>query len=435
MSHTIDAKDLRVGMFVMLDGGWLSHPFPLSNFRIATPEQLQKVRALGLQRVRWSPEKSDLVDAVGVAATAAAPDFRGASDESGTEALARQGSEDEAQRVHRQRLQQQIEATRRCEQQHAEAAKAWRDAMALVAAQPRDAAARSEQLTCALLDKMLVDQDINIRLVACSGDHEASHALNVGVVSLLIGRKLGLPENELMELGVGALMHDVGKLDVAERFRHAEHGFNGHEQAAYRDHVAKGVAAGQRMGIAAGAMRVLAQHHEHADGSGFPLKLAGDRITMPARIVALINRYDNLCNPQSRAQPLTPHEAVSVLFTQSRGTFDSTVLNTFIRMMGVYPAGSLVQLTDDRFALVVAVNASRPLRPLVLVHDPRVPRHEALMLDLVTQPDVGIRRSLPAAKLPSASIEYLDPRCRVSYYFEPLARPAAEQGVPVELAA
>ncbi len=424
MSATIAVEDLRVGMFVMLDGGWLSHPFPLSSFRISTPEQLQTLRSLGLQRVRWSPEKSELrpdtltgLPVPGGPAGGASPADAGAA--------AGRRPETEAQRESRRRLQEQLEAAQRCERQHAEAAKAWRESMDLAGPHPQAAAARSEQLTRALLDKMLVDQDIGIRLVAGSGDRAASHALNVGVISLLIGRTLGLPESELMELGVGALMHDVGKLEVADRFRHAEDGFNANELAAYRDHVAKGVAVGQRMGVSAGALRVLAQHHEHADGSGFPLKLAGERITMAARIVALINRYDNLCNPQSRTPQLTPHEAVSVLFAQGRNRFDPAVLNVFIRMMGVYPAGSLVQLTDDRFALVVGVNSSRPLKPRVLVHDPKVPRHEALVLDLETQPNLGIRRSLPAAKLPPAAIEYLDPRPRVSYYFEPLARAEA----------
>jgi len=254
------------------------------------------------------------------------------------------------------------------------------------------------------------------------GDRAAAHALNVTIVSLLIARTLGVSEAELMDLGIGALMHDVGKADVPERFRHAEEGFNANELNAYRDHVVKGVALGQRMGLSAGALSVLAQHHEHADGSGFPLKIAGERITMASRVVALVNRYDNLCNPQARTLALTPHEAVSVLFAQGRQRFDATVLNAFIRMMGVYPAGSLVQLTDDRFAIVVGVNSSRPLKPRVLVHDAHVPRREALVLDLERCPNLGIRRSLPAAKLPALAIEYLDPRPRVAYYFEPLVR-------------
>jgi HD-GYP domain-containing protein (c-di-GMP phosphodiesterase class II) len=433
MSATIAVEDLRVGMFVMLDGGWLSHPFPLSSFRITTQEQLATLRGLGLQQVRWSPQKSALLDESAAGADGGAD--AGPAVDSPSSAAQHQAQE-AAAALRKRSLQQQLESSQRCERQHAEAAKAWRESIDLVTARPQHAAQQSEALTRALLDRMITDDDIAIRLVAGTGDRAASHALNVGVISLLIGRTLGLPEAELMELGVGALMHDVGKLEVADRFRHAEDGFNANEVAAYRDHVAKGVAVGQRMGIATGALRVLAQHHEHADGSGFPLKLAGESITMASRVVSLINRYDNLCNPQSRTPQLTPHEAVSVLFAQGRNRFDPAVLNVFIRMMGVYPAGSLVQLTDDRFALVMGVNSSRPLKPRVLVHDPKVPRHEALVLDLETQANLGIRRSLPASKLPPAAIEYLDPRPRVSYYFEPLARVAAANGdAPIEMAA
>jgi hypothetical protein len=106
------------------------------------------------------------------------------------------------------------------------------------------------------------------------------------------------------------------------------------------------------------------------------------------------------------------------MFAQTRSKFDATMLNAFIRMMGVYPAGSVVQLTDDRYALVVSVNSTRPLKPRVLVHDPKVPRDEALHLDLETAPDLGIRRSIRAAQLPPAAMDYLAPRPRVAYFFE-----------------
>jgi len=410
MASTIAVDDLRVGIFIQLDGGWLSHPFPLSSFRIASQEQISTLRELGLRQLRWVPEKSDLP-----------PDAAGLGDAQAAADAAALAAQSEVQRL-RQELQAQRGAAQHCERQHAEAATAWREASDAVSARPQEAARTTERLTRAILDKMLVADDIGIRLVPGVGDRAAAHALNVTIVSLLIARTLGVSEAELMDLGIGALMHDVGKADVPERFRHAEEGFNANELNAYRDHVVKGVALGQRMGLSAGALSVLAQHHEHADGSGFPLKISGERITMASRVVALVNRYDNLCNPQARTLALTPHEAVSVLFAQGRQRFDATVLNAFIRMMGVYPAGSLVQLTDDRFAIVVGVNSSRPLKPRVLVHDAHVPRHEALVLDLERCPDLGIRRSLPAAKLPAPAIEYLDPRPRVAYYFEPLVR-------------
>jgi hypothetical protein len=104
-------------------------------------------------------------------------------------------------------------------------------------------------------------------------------------------------------------------------------------------------------------------------------------------------------------------------------------------MMGVYPAGSLVQLTDDRYAMVVGINSTRPLKPRVLVHGASGQRQGprgtsgavAQLLDLELQPDLGIRRSLAASKVPPPVLAALDPRPRVSYYFEPLnvmSRPA-----------
>jgi hypothetical protein len=87
-------------------------------------------------------------------------------------------------------------------------------------------------------------------------------------------------------------------------------------------------------------------------------------------------------------------------------------------MMGVYPPGSVVQLIDGRYAIVVSVNSVRPLKPRVIVHEPSVPRHEALILDLETEPSVGIRRSLRPVGLPSDALEYLAPRQRIAYYFE-----------------
>ena len=416
MSSTIAIDELRVGIFVQLEGGWLSHPFPLSSFRITSADQIATLRGLGLARVRWVPEKSDLPQAV----TAAVADDVGGHFADAHAVAAEKTPAEHAAEHRRAQLSAQREAIQRCERQHAEAANAWREANDAVAAQPKLAGRTTETLTRAMLTKMLEADEIGIRLVAGAGDRAAGHALNVSVISILIGRTLGMSEPELVDLGMGALMHDVGKQEVPDRFRHHDESFSASEVNAYRDHVSKGVSLGLRMGLSAGAMSVLAQHHEQIDGNGFPLRLTADRMTTSSRLVALVNRYDNLCNPQARGLALTPHEAVSVLFAQGRSRFDATALNAFIRMMGVYPAGSLVQLTDGRFAMVVGANSSRPLKPRVLVHDARVVRNEALVVDLEHEPNLGIRRSLPSNKLPAAALEYLDPRPRVSYYFEPL---------------
>ncbi len=416
MSQTIAVQDLRVGMYVHLDLGWMSHPFPLSSFRIVSADQIATIRGLGLKQLRWVPEKSELAGGL-IAAAAAPPQPETAS---AAPAAAEESLAQAAARLRREQLAEQRAALLHCERQYGEAGRAWREATDAVLAQPVLARTSAEALTGALLDKMLGDGEMCIRLLSNgAGDRATAHALNVAVISLLMGRSFGMPRDEMMDLGVGALMHDVGKLDIADRMRHLDDGFTSAEVHAYREHVATGVAQGRRMGLSAGALLVLAQHHELADGSGFPLKLAADRMATASRIVALVNRYDNLCNPPQIARALTPHEAVSMLFAQARTKFDATVLNAFIRMMGVYPAGSVVQLTDDRYAMVTSVNSSRPLKPRVMVHDPKVGRDDALLLNLETEPDIGIRRSLAPGKLPRDAQEALSPRPRVAYFFEP----------------
>jgi HD-GYP domain-containing protein (c-di-GMP phosphodiesterase class II) len=447
MTSTIAVEELRVGMYIHLEGGWLSHPFPLSAFRLSSLDEIATLRRLGLREVRWVPARSDLA-VVGLAGPAypandtdragdAAPPARAAP----PAPPAAEPGEDRAAQQRREWLTAQREAAQRCERQYTEAAKAWREATEGVASQPQQAGRTTLALTQAMLDKMLAAQDVGIRLVGSGGDRAAAHALNVAVVSMLIGRTMGLADTDMLDLGVGALLHDVGKQDLPDRLRQLEDGFNAAEINGYRDHVARGLLAGQRMGLTPGALAIIGQHHENADGSGFPLRITADRMSHGARIVAIVNRYDKLCNPATRAVALTPHEAVAMLFAQSRSRFDPPVLNAFIRMMGVYPAGSLVQLTDDRYGMVVGVNSSRPLKPRVLVHGAGAaapaggrrapPSPSTQLVDLEVMPDLGIRRSLPAAKVPPAVLAALDPRPRVAYYFEPLSQHSA----PMELAA
>lgn len=463
MSAKIAVDELRVGMFVHLDLRWWAHPFALSSFRLTSPDQIATIRGLGLTQVRWSPEKSSLDshsdattsaaaandEAVAEAAAPASgqdssaqvlPDAKAFDIATSAEAVAQRVAPDEATmaqgvgvvqgretqaaaaRAHERRLQlaAQREANRVCARQYGEAAKSLKAATDCAFSQPEGARTAADGLTRALLDKMLIDGELCIRVLGeARADRATAHALNVAVISLLMGRVFGFKEQEMLDVGVGALLHDVGKLELPDRVRQADLYAAPADQALYREHVMRGVAVGKRMGLTPGALLVIGQHHEMADGSGFPNKLNVDRMNAAARIVALVNRYDNLCDPALPAHALTPHEALSLIFAQTRSKFDASMLNAFIRMMGVYPPGSVVQLTDDRFALVTQVNSTRPLKPRVLAFDPQMPADEALHLNLEQHSDLGIRRSLRAQQLPDDALHYLSPQQRVIYFFEP----------------
>lgn len=406
----VDVGLLRVGLYIELDVGWMSHPFPMGSFKISSQKQIDTIRNLGLLRVRCIPSKSDPEVAVPAVQEEAAPvDVR-------QQAVLR---EKEQRSLQAAALAAQDRRLVVCERRFGESVRLYRKAMDLVQTQPKVVAEKCEAMVGSYVADLLDQGEASIRLLSeAAGDKSSMHPVNVTIVSLLLGKAMGLSAGELQDLGVAAFLHDIGKVKLPDRVRWVEENFSTAEYRMYQEHVAQGVLLAKAMELRPGAQLALAQHHELTDGSGFPMKLKGDAMSTAGRILALVNRYDNLCNPSRPAAALTPHEALSLIFAQFKTRFDVAALSAFIRMMGVYPPGSVVQLIDDRYAIVVSVNSARPLKPRVIVHEPSVPKHEALILDLEHAPQLGIRRSLKPTSLPSSAMDYLAPRQRICYFFE-----------------
>ncbi len=422
----IDVADLRVGDYVYLDLGWMDHPFALNSFRIGSQEQIETIRGLGLERVRYSPEQSlpqptAVVSGMDVAAPAAnaattsraaAPGARGtASGDSAAEAAVRE--------QRRQRLQAQRASLQRCETRFADATGAYRRIMDAARARPAMVQQQCDAVITTLLSEMNERDETAIRLLSeKAGEKTSLHAINVTVISLLLGQALNFGPEQMQQLGAGALLHDLGKMDLAESLRWRDEHYSAAERLLYREHVAHGVNIARKIDFPREVQLIIAQHHEFDDGSGYPLGLKADQIFEPARVVALVNHYDNLCNPGNPGLAVTPHEALALIYAQGKHQFDARALALFIRMMGVYPPGSVVELSDGRFALVASVNSTRPLRPHIVIHDPEIPADEALIVDLEQEPLLGIRRSIKPLQLPRAAFDYLSPRKRLCYFFE-----------------
>ena len=411
LSESIDVAQLLPGMYIELEVGWLAHPFPTNQFRISTQKQIDTIRGMGLQQVRIYPAKSlqpgDNNSPTVTSLRVNRPDAQ--------ELASRQ---QEAER-RRQQLAAQEREQMACERRFGQTVRQYKQALEQVHSRPREVMAQCRSMVEGFVTDMLGSGESAIRLLSDSmGDRLALHPVNVSVIALLLGKQLGLNASELTDLGLAAFFHDIGKSELPDRVRWLEDSFSAHEHKAYQEHVAHGVILGKRLELPPAALVAIAQHHEMADGSGFPKRIQGESMSQLAKILALVNRYEGLCNPSRPVTAITPHEALALIFAQYRTRFDSAVLRTFIRMMGVYPPGSVVQLSDERFATVVSVNSARPLKPRIFVFDPQVPKHEALLLDLENTPELGIKRSLKPSSLPRAALDYLSPRQRICYFFE-----------------
>lgn len=408
----MDCKLLRIGLYVELDVGWLAHPFPVGSFKITSAKQIETILGMGLERVRVNLARSDPSEPL-------EPVAKPVVDAATTERVQAAARAAALRQQHAEQLAAQQRSLLVCERRFGDAVKQYRKVLETIPTQPTAAAEHCKALVNSFVGDILCEGDSAIRLLSeAAGDKSSMHPVNVTVVSLLLGKAMGLPQAYLVDLGMAAFLHDVGKAQLPDRVRWLEENFSTAEYKLYQEHVAISVQVGKSMELSTGALLAIAQHHELTDGSGFPSRVKGESMTVAARILALVNRYDNLCNPSRTAAAMTPHESLSLIFAQLKTRFDTTALSAFIRMMGVYPPGSVVQLVDERYGMVVSVNSSRPLKPRVIVHEPGIAKHEALILDLEHAPQIGIRRSLKPTALPSAAMDFLAPRQRVSYFFE-----------------
>ena len=137
-----------------------------------------------------------------------------------------------------------------------------------------------------------------------------------------------------------------------------------------------------------------------------------------AKVAAIANRYDELCNSATPGQTRTPYEALSLMYSQQRNQFDATGLMVFVRCVGICPLGTLVALNNGVIGMVTSVNSSRPLKPSVQIYDPNVPKDEAIIIDMEKEPDLVVARTLRPSELDPDPRGYLSPKKRMTVFFD-----------------
>lgn len=231
-----------------------------------------------------------------------------------------------------------------------------------------------------------------------------AHGVKVAIYLLQLGRHLGFPPEQLANLGALGLLLDLGKIKVDRDLLLKPGKLTPVEFVRVKAHVELGVKALDDSGNVDPDVREgIAQHHERMDGSGYPRGLAGPMISIYGRMAAVADSFAALTSLRPYAPPLPAYDALKILYGDVATHYHAPLVEQFVQAIGVFPAGSLVELSSGEVATVLAHNRIRRLEPRVLVlTDPdKKPIHDPMALDLLLQPkaadgsDIKIVRGLP----------------------------------------
>ena len=421
----ISISELRVGLYIKIEGSWFSHPFPTNTFKVKYQKELSTLRGLKKVTILYDPEKSD-PEGLNEEADESGEGGDGSLSSNG------EGSSEADSAIQEELVQQKIELQqdyrnyqeqlRKVEQDYNEVLREGKVMLQdLSSGSPRGLLTAKKMIGS--LNDILVDNNSSRALMNLMGANETGeefllHSLNVCTLSILIARDLGLKRHEIEKIAMGAMLHDIGELKYSgEMLLKKSTCSSAETKAILKKHPRYGKETlATYPNFPHEALDIVSQHHERLNGTGYPLGLKESGITQYAKIVMVADAYDELCNHPDPKKSLTPSEALSFLYTKERSTMWSDAVVTLIRQLGVYPPGSLVVLSNDSMGLVTSVNMEKRLRPIVMVYSKDIPKEEAMILDLAREEDITIKEGIRPRELSPEIREYLNPRRIISYY-------------------
>ncbi len=201
-----------------------------------------------------------------------------------------------------------------------------------------------------------------------SDEYTAEHSLRVAIFSIALGRELGLRQGELEHLGMCGMLHDVGKIKVPSAILNKPGALTPHEMRVMQSHASEGrklLMSNQQ--VTAAAVDVAFSHHERLDGRGYPRGLDAPRIPHFAKIVAVVDAYDAINSDRPYSKGKSSLEALRILFEASGSQFDEELVKVFVRRIGIYPPGEIVEMSNGEVGIIIACSPLSKLKPKVLL--------------------------------------------------------------------
>lgn len=247
-------------------------------------------------------------------------------------------------------------------------------------------------------------------------EYTALHSVRVCILALTFGRHLEMSRDELNLLGVGALLHDVGKMKIPSEILNKEGKLTDQEFAIIKTHVPLGVEVLENSpGISKYSIEVAENHHERYSGGGYASGINGNSIGVFGMIGGVVDCYDAITSDRTYHKGMTSYEALSKMYQWRTSAFHPGLVEQFIQCMGVYPIGSLVELSTGAIGVVATVNRERRLKPrVVLVLNPEKQKYDAvkvvdLMQETINNPKGApeIKKVIPAGEYGILPTDYL----------------------------
>jgi HD-GYP domain-containing protein (c-di-GMP phosphodiesterase class II) len=199
-------------------------------------------------------------------------------------------------------------------------------------------------------------------------DYAYNHSVSSSIWAAAFGRNLGLPLKKIQMVAMGALLFDVGKTKLPEKLILNPNQYNAVEHNLVKKHVDYSLEIVKSIdGISDEIIEMIATHHERNDGTGYPHGLKGSDIPIFGKMAGIIDSYDAIISDRPHASAISPHDAIKELYSWSGKDFQAELIEQFIQVVGVYPVGTLVELSDGRVGVVVAHNRARRLKPKVML--------------------------------------------------------------------
>lgn len=357
MKKTIALDQLKVGMYVYdLDQYWATHPFAWQCFMVEDADTLATIRASAISELAIDPSQGADVD---------------------QQAKAEQVSEPQPEIstfVSRAIVKRSPRAEfERARELYTNASKLMQDMMRDIRLGKQIELEQCNPMVEGIVDSMFSAPSALLPLAQMKSRDEYTfqHSVSVAALAVAFGRVLDLPREEIKELALGGFLHDVGKAQVPGYILNKPGRLNDEEFSVMKTHASRTAGLLKNItGLSEIAYNAACQHHERYDGSGYPLKLMGEQISLHGQATAIVDVYDAITSIRVYHKGMPPTEALRKLFEWGNSHFNPRLVQAFIKGIGIYPAGSLVRMESDKLGIVREVSPDRLLQPVVqLIYD------------------------------------------------------------------